>query len=258
MLRIAGIQQNLIWQDAQANRVAFTESITKAAENAQVVILPEMFSTGFSMQALSLAEKMDGPTMQWLLSLAVTLRIIIGGSLIIEEDGKFYNRFVWVQPNGEVHCYNKRHLFSYAKEQLHYTAGDTRTIVSVNGVRIALFVCYDLRFPAWCRQQHNALYDVAIFVANWPQVRIEAWQALLKARAIENQAYVIGINRVGTDGSDLHYNGASTIIDYSGKILEEAFDINSILNCTIDKEGLLAYREKFRFLDDADSFSITN
>jgi omega-amidase len=224
------------------------------------VVLPEMFSTGFSMNADVLAETMQGPTVQWMKKAAAAHKIILTGSVIIEEDGNYYNRAIWMQPNGQMGCYNKRHLFAYADEDKHYTAGRQRFIASANGWKIALFVCYDLRFPVWSRQQfdmeQNFEYDVAIYVANWPQRRSIAWKSLLQARAIENQCYVVGVNRVGNDGNDIYYSGDSMVIDPLGEVLYQKTDAEDVFTVTLQKETLQEVRKKFPFWRDADAFHI--
>jgi omega-amidase len=253
------IQTFLHWENKQANLQMLEEKI-KSIENSHVVILPEMFSTGFSMKAEELAEPVNGPTFKWMQRLAAEKKMIITGSLITKEDGNFYNRLVWMLPNGEYGHYNKRHLFAYAKEEEHYTAGATRFIASVSGWRINLQVCYDLRFPVWSRQQFNEKgefeYDVLVFVANWPNRRSHAWKALLQARAIENQCYVIGVNRVGDDGNNIYHSGDSMVIDPLGEILYHKADEEDIFTITIDKEHLQSVRDKFQFWRDADKFDI--
>jgi len=236
------------------------KKILNIGEKTQVVILPEMFSTGFSMKPESLAEKMDGKTIAWMKRIAAQKKIILTGSVIIEEEGKFYNRSVWMLPNGEYGFYNKRHLFAFAGEDKHYTGGTERFIASVNGWKIALNVCYDLRFPVWARQQFDEEkafeYDALIYVANWPERRSTAWKTLLQARAIENQCYVIGVNRVGTDGNDIYHSGDSMVIDPLGEILYHKKDEEDIFTITLKKDDLNGIRERFQFWRDADEFSI--
>ena len=236
------------------------EKIRAIAQPTQVVILPEMFSTGFSMQPERFAEPMNGPTVQWMKKISALKKSILTGSLMIEDAGRYYNRAVWMQPNGHWGCYNKRHLFAYAGEDQHYTAGQQRFVASVNGWRIALFVCYDLRFPVWNRQQFNEQntfeYDVAVYVANWPARRSLAWKALLQARAIENQCYVIGVNRVGEDGNGIAHRGDSMVIDPLGEIVYHKPDVEDIGTITLHKELLERIREGFPFWRDADAFQI--
>lgn len=254
------IQTALHWEDKAANLQLLEEKIAAITEPTQVVVLPEMFSTGFSMHPETLAEPMNGPTIDWMKKVAASKKIILTGSLIIEEGGHYYNRAVWMQPNGQWGCYNKRHLFAYGGEHEQYTAGQQRFIASVNGWRVALFVCYDLRFPVWCRQQFKAQngfeYDVAIYVANWPQRRSLAWKTLLQARAIENQCYVLGVNRVGVDGNSIYYSGDSMVIDPLGDILYQHTEQEDVFTITLQKEPLQNLRDTFPFWRDADEFQI--
>ncbi len=242
----------------------FAEKILSIKERSEVVLLPEMFSTGFSMQPAKLAETMDGPTVQWMKNIAAEKRIILSGSIIIEEDGKFYNRLIWMLPNGSLGFYDKRHLFGYAQEDQHYAAGEKRLIASVKGWKVNLMVCYDLRFPVWSRQQlqfkENASeppeFDVLVYVANWPEKRNHAWKTLLQARAIENQCYVAGVNRVGTDGNGHYYSGDSMIVDPLGSILHSTEHTEDIFKVELQKEHLSAVRDKLPFLKDGDAFLI--
>ncbi|HSN09052.1 MAG TPA: nitrilase family protein, partial [Hanamia sp.] len=220
-LTITLIQSNLFWEDKKANLEMFQQKIENIKEKTEIVILPEMFSTGFSMKAEILAEKMDGETVRWMKNIAAEKKIILTGSVIIVEDEKYYNRLIWMLPNGEYGIYNKRHLFAYADEHAHYAPGNKKLIASVKGWKINLQVCYDLRFPVWARQLPGGpedKYDLLINVANWPEKRSLAWETLLRARAIENQCFVAGVNRVGEDGNKIQYNGGSTIIDPLGEI----------------------------------------
>jgi predicted amidohydrolase len=236
------------------------EKISSIKERPQVVVLPEMFSTGFSMKPEQLAEKMEGPTIQWMKKIAAEKKIILTGSVIIEEAGAYFNRLLWMLPNGQYGQYDKRHLFAFAGEDQHFAGGTQRLIASVNGWKVNLLVCYDLRFPAWARQQFDRdqgfEYDVLIYVANWPERRSTAWKTLLQARAIENQCYVIGVNRVGKDGNDIYYSGDSMVIDPLGEILYQKAQEEDVFTITLDKEHLQQVREKFPFWKDADSFEI--
>ena len=274
-LTITGIQSNLHWEDKKANLEMFEEKIFSISQPTEIVVLPEMFSTGFSMQPEKLAETMEGETTQWMKQVAADKKIILTGSLIIKdspsgEGEAYYNRLVWVLPNGEVGHYDKRHLFAYGDEDQHYTPGKKRLIASVNGWKINLLVCYDLRFPVWSRQaspltplqrrgeQNSLEYDVLIYVANWPEKRVHAWMTLLRARAIENQCYVIGVNRTGDDGNKIHYTGESMAIDAMGEILYHKKEQEDIFTVTLDKSHLEKTREKFPFWKDADEFFITH
>jgi omega-amidase len=234
--------------------------INALQEPTHVVILPEMFSTGFTMKPAALAETMDGETVQWMKRMAIQKKIIVTGSIIIQEGGQFFNRLIWMQPDGNYGYYDKRHLFAYAEEDRYFSAGSQRLIASVNGWRINLLICYDLRFPVWSRQAANgaeeAEYDMLIYVANWPERRSTAWKTLLKARAIENQCYVIGVNRVGKDGNDLNYTGDSMVVDAMGEVLYEKAHEEDVFTITLDKESLQAIRNKIPFLKDADDFRI--
>jgi len=255
-LTITGIQSTLHWEDKKANLQMFEEKILSVSQPTEIVVLPEMFSTGFSMQPEKLAETMEGETTQWMKQVAAEKKIILTGSVIIEEGGNYYNRLLWVLPNGQIGYYDKRHLFAYADEDQHYTPGEKRLIASVKGWKVNLMVCYDLRFPVWSRQQYDLEYDVLIYVANWPERRVHGWTTLLRARAIENQCYVIGVNRTGEDGNKIHYTGESMAIDPMGEILYHKKDVEDIFTVTLDKSHLEKIRERFPFWKDADSFKI--
>ena len=256
------IQSALHWEDKEANLAMFEEKINLIKEKTQVIVLPEMFSTGFSMKAEQLAETMSGKTVEWMKRLATENKAIITGSTIIEENGNYYNRLIWMLPNGLCGQYDKRHLFAYGEEDQHYTTGNQRLIASANGWKINLLVCYDLRFPVWARQtspppgEAGPEYDVLIYVANWPERRATAWKTLLRARAIENQCYVIGLNRVGKDGNDIYYRGDSMVIDPLGEILYHKEHEEDVFTISLDKENLQQAREKFPFWRDADKFEI--
>ena len=259
-IRITLIQTALAWEDKDANLQMLEQKINDLREPTHVIILPEMFSTGFSMKPEILAEKMDGPSVNWMKRVAAAKKVILAGSLIVEEDGQYFNRLIWMLPNGQYGVYDKRHRFAFAGEDQHYTAGTERLIASVNGWKVNLMVCYDLRFPVWARQQFNEQkefeYDILVYVANWPQRRSTAWRALLQARAIENQSYVIGVNRIGEDGNGIYHSGDSTIIDPLGEILYHKQDHEDIFTITLKKEQLDEVRQKFPFWKDADSFKI--
>lgn len=259
-LKITLLQSNLVWENKEANLAHFEQLISELKEQAEIVVLPEMFSTGFSMKPELLAEKMDGPTVNWMRKMAAGKRIVLTGSVIIEEEGKYYNRLLWVLPNGQIGQYDKRHLFAYANEDQHYSRGDKRLIASVKGWKILLLVCYDLRFPVWSRQQaveeETAEYDLIIYVANWPERRNHAWKTLLQARAIENQCYVVGVNRVGLDGNNIAHSGDSMVVDPLGEVLYTKAQEEFVQTVTISKEHLASIREKLPFLKDADDFNI--
>ena len=268
-LNITTIQTNLYWEDKKANLQMLEEKINSIAEKMEIIVLPEMFSTGFSMKPELLAETMEGETVQWMKRVAAEKKIILTGSVIIKEGGNYYNRLIWMLPNGQHGIYDKRHLFAYAGEDDHYSAGTKRLIASAKGWKINLLVCYDLRFPVWARQtsapnpsppvergETTPEYDVLIYVANWPERRIHAWTTLLQARAIENQCYVVGVNRVGKDGNDIYYSGESMIIDPMGEVLYTKKDEEDIFTMSLDMTHLQTVREKLPFLKDADEFKI--
>ncbi len=259
-LTITTIQTNLIWEDKIANLNQLEEKINSIEERTEIIVLPEMFGTGFTMQPQLFAETMEGETMEWMKRMAADKRIILTGSIIIKEDDKFYNRLIWMLPNGDYGFYNKRHLFAYAGENEHYAAGNKRLIASVKGWKINLQVCYDLRFPVWARQsssEHSSPeYDVLIYVANWPERRSHAWKTLLCARAIENQCYVVGVNRVGVDGNKINHSGNSLVIDPLGEVLYHKADEEDIFTITLERERLEEVRTKFPFWKDGDSFTI--
>lgn len=262
-LTITTIQSNLFWEDKEANLLHLEDKIRNIEGQTEIIVLPEMFSTGFSMRPKDLAEKMDGDTVLWMIEMAKKFRIVLTGSVIIEEEGKYYNRMLWVLPNGQYGYYDKRHLFAFAGEDQHYSAGNKRMIASVKGWKINLQVCYDLRFPVWARQKttetatdENAHpeYDLIIYVANWPERRSHAWKTLLCARAIENQCYVVGVNRVGKDGKEIYHSGNSMVIDPLGEVLYHMSDIEDVFTITLQKQHLENVRTKFPFWKDADPF----
>ncbi len=261
-LTITLIQPMLVWENKEANLQMLEEKINSIQEKTQLVILPEMFSTGFSMKTKLLAEKMDGITVQWMKRIAAQKKIILTGSVIIEEEGQYFNRLLWMLPNGHIGIYDKRHLFAFAKEDQHYTGGNKRFIASVNGFRLNLLVCYDLRFPVWSRQQmlsnSDAEYDVLVYVANWPERRNTAWKTLLQARAIENQCYTIGVNRVGEDGNGIYHSGDTMVVGPLGEIIYHKEHEEDIFTVTLEKEKLEQVRKSLPFLKDADKFSIPN
>ncbi|HTO14747.1 MAG TPA: amidohydrolase [Edaphocola sp.] len=260
-LTISCIQTDLAWEDKATNLKKFETLFEQIPQDGHIIVLPEMFSTGFSMKPAPLAEKMDGPTVKWMQNQAQKLRKIITGSIIIEEDDKYINRLIWMQPDGTFYYYDKRHLFAFAGENNEYTAGNKKVIVQVNGWKINLQVCYDLRFPVWARQSppkenSAASYDLLIYVANWPQRRIKAWDTLLAARAIENQCYVVGVNRIGNDANDIYHDGSSSVFDPWGATIWNCKDKEAVFTTTLSAEKLLEARTKFPFLRDGDQFLI--
>lgn len=260
-LKVTLIQTRLHWEDKAANLRMFDEKINAIKERTEVVVLPEMFSTGFSMQPEKLAETMDGTAVQWMKKKAAEKNIILTGSLIIEENGAYLNRLIWMQPNGVYGQYDKRHLFGYAGEHEHYQPGNKRLIAQVKGWKVCLTVCYDLRFPVWARnvlvpETGAPAYDLLINVANWPERRSTPWKTLLQARAIENQCYMIGVNRVGDDGNNIYHSGDSSLIDPLGEILYTKSHDEDIFTYTLDRKRLEEVRQHMPFLKDADQFQI--
>ena len=255
------IQTNLQWEDKAAN-LQMLEAKINSIQKTEVVVLPEMFSTGFSMKPEQFAETMNGPTVEWMKKISIQHKIILTGSLMIKDNNHYFNRLIWMLPNGSLGYYDKRHCFAYAGEDKHYTAGNKRLIAQVKGWKINLQVCYDLRFPVWARQEQNengsAEYDVLLYVANWPERRNHAWKTLLTARAIENQSYVIGVNRVGNDGNEIYHSGDSMVIDPLGEILYQKQHDEDVFTITLEKEKLEQIRNKFPFWKDADQFRIMN
>jgi predicted amidohydrolase len=267
-LTITIIQTNLHWEDKAANLEMLENKLNAIHQKTEVVVLPEMFSTGFSMNPGVLAETMGGETLQWMKRVSAEKKIILTGSIIARENDNYYNRLVWMLPNGQYGVYDKRHRFAFAGEDQHYTAGDKRLIASVKGWKLNLLVCYDLRFPVWARQSQafnkdiagpeeaNPEYDVLVYVANWPEKRSLAWKTLLRARAIENQCYVVGVNRVGKDGNDIIYSGDSMVIDPLGEILYHKEMEEHTFTISLSASHLKSVRDKFPFWKDADAFML--
>ena len=253
-LNVTIVQPDLLWHGAAGNRERLAAMIAKLSNPTDLIVLPEMFTTGFSMHAPELAETMDGESVSWLRRMAAASNALVCGSLIIVDNGKFYNRFVCAFPSGELRCYDKRHLFRLANEQDHYTQGSEFVTFGFRGFRIAPLVCYDLRFPVWSRNRDR--YDLLLYVANWPMGRQHAWETLLRARAIENLSFVAGVNRTGADGNDIPYSGGSAIIDYLGADLVNLGDGEGSASVDLDLDELLKFRQRFAFHKDADAFEI--
>jgi predicted amidohydrolase len=253
-LNVTIVQADLQWHDSDKNRQQFGSMIEKIEEPTDLVVLPEMFTTGFSMDAPALAESMDGETVGWLKEVARHNKTAICGSVIISEGGDYYNRFICADPDGLLVTYDKRHLFRLADEHNHYTQGNAIQTFELKGFRICPMICYDLRFPAWSRNRNS--YDLLLYVANWPSRRHNAWATLLRARAIENLSYVTGVNRVGRDGNDLPYIGGSAIIDYLGNDLADLGERKGTATATLDLEELQSFRDRFAFHKDADEFTL--
>lgn len=254
-LEVAFIQSDLVWHNAEKNRVNFLLKINQISEEVDLIILPEMFTTGFSMHPNNISESMNGETVQWMKNLAASKNTAITGSIIIEENDNYFNRLLFVYPSGEIEYYNKRHLFSLAGEHKVYKDGTEQKIIEYKGWKICLQICYDLRFPVFSRNTEN--YDILLYVANWPKQRISAWDALLKARAIENMSYVIGVNRVGKDANNYEYSGHSAAFDGLGETISNTTPFQEeTMVVNIDKKKLLALREKLNFLSDKDTFKL--
>jgi predicted amidohydrolase len=271
-LTITTLQTNLVWENKIANLDYLGKKINGLQEKTEIVVLPEMFSTGFCVHPQLFAETMEGETLQWMKEISADNKIILTGSVIIKENEQYYNRLIWMLPNGEFGYYDKRHLFGFAEEDKHYTAGNKRLIASVKGWKINLQICYDLRFPVWARNRITPIdasmaeelqtspnarpeFDVLLYVANWPERRSHAWKTLLCARAIENQCYVVGVNRVGMDGNNVSHSGNSLVIDPLGEVLYHMADEEDIFTITLQKEWLNDIRRKYPFWKDADEFS---
>jgi omega-amidase len=253
-MKIALIQSDLYWEKPSENRKKFELKIDQIDSDVNLIVLPEMFSTGFTMNASEVAEEMQGETIHWMQSVAKKRKCALTGSVIIVEDGKFYNRMLFVFPSGEFQYYNKRHLFSLAGENQFYTAGNQKVIVDYLDWKICLQVCYDLRFPVFARNAEN--YDLLLYVANWPKVRTNAWDTLLKARAVENLSYVVGVNRVGLDANNYEHIGHSQVIDFLGNYILQPQEAENVFVVELDKNIMLETRKKLDFLSDRDFFEI--
>jgi predicted amidohydrolase len=250
-LNISLIQISLVWQEPQANRDNFEAHIQSLPET-DLVVLPEMFTTGFTMESEKLAEDMDGPSVTWMAELASSRQAVITGSLIIRTERGYVNRLVWMQPDGSYETYDKRHLFRLANEQEHYVQGYESPIFELKSWRIMPQICYDLRFPVWSRNTQN--YDLLVNVANWPGKRKYAWQTLLRARAIENVCYVAAVNRIGRDGNGYDHSGDSVLLDFRGEELLRESDRELIATCQLNKSDLLEFRQSFPVHLDRDNF----
>lgn len=252
-LRISMVQSHIIWEDRDENLGYYGELLRRVSGKTDIAVLPETFTTGFSMDVEKLADTMDGPTIPTIKGWAKKYKLAVAGSFIAKEGGKYFNRAFFVTPEGETYLYDKRHLFRMAGEDQHFTAGDKRTIVRYKDWNICLQVCYDLRFPVWSRCRND--YDAVIYVASWPESRRTVWRTLLRARAIENEAYVLGVNRTGSDPT-AHYSGDSAAVGFRGETLTEAGAEETLLTADLDPEALHAFREKFPAWRDADRFEL--
>lgn len=265
-LNVTLIQSSLHWENPVANLAMFEEKIWQIKGATDLVVLPEMFTTGFTMNAASLAEPMNLTTFKWLKQQAAQTGAVITGSFIVKEKGQYFNRLLWMRPDGSYEVYDKRHLFRMAAEHQTYTAGSSRIIPAINGWRICPLICYDLRFPVWSRNiielneedtaTISAAYDCLVYVANWPQARSHAWNTLLQARAIENLSYIIGVNRIGMDGKNILYSGDSAVINPKGEQIYYAKDNEVVQTVTLNGEELFSFRQKFPAFIDADRFEI--
>jgi len=254
-LRIALIQADLVWENPIQNCKNFTSKIESISEQVDIIILPEMFSTGFTMNAELVAETMQGPTVTWMKDVALNTNAAIAGSLIISEDNNYYNRLLFVQPTGEIITYDKRHTFTLVGEEKTFSSGKEKVIINYKGWKLCPLICYDLRFPVWARNTEN--YDVLIYVANWPKPRISAWDVLLKARAIENMCYCVGVNRVGKDGVNSVYSGHSAVYDVLGNEVSSMLaNKEEVQVVTLEKRHISAYRNRLKFLNDSDDFTV--
>ena len=255
-LRISLIQSDIFWEEPPKNREMFRQKIEALAGQTDLIILPEMFSTGFTMNVQQFAETMQGVTVSWLKEMAVHSKADMVGSVIIKEKENYYNRLIWAKPDGRILHYDKRHLFRMAGEDKVFSAGTARTIVALNGWKILPLICYDLRFPVWARSRQNE-FVMIIYIANWPERRIAHWNLLLKARAVENQCYVAGVNRMGKDGQGVNHTGQSVLVDFLGNNLME-IDDEKMETGVLAYEGLQKFRKRFPVWKDADNFRIKN
>lgn len=256
-MKIALIQAELIWENPEANRVYFEDKVNAISDDVNLIVLPEMFTTGFTMNQTKVAESMQGKTVVWMQNLAKAKNAAITGSVVIKDQANYYNRMLFVFPSGEIKFYDKRHLFTLAGEDEVYTAGDSKLIVDYLGWKICLFVCYDLRFPVFSRNVGTE-YDLLLYVASWPKTRIKAWDTLLAARAIENMSYVVAVNRIGLDANGYEYIGHSQVIDMLGDPVVAPFETEGVYVTTVDRENLIGTRAKLNFLNDQDNFEIIN
>ncbi|MDA3867054.1 MAG: amidohydrolase [Salinivirgaceae bacterium] len=254
-LTLTLVQPDILWEQPQKNLDSYRQKIEQLNKKPDIVVLPEMFTTGFSMNPQKVAEGWPGQSLRWMIDQSVLHQTVICGSLMVKVNDRYYNRFVWVEPDGTQYFYDKRHLFQMGGEHEVYSAGSEQLFIDYKGWRIAPFICYDLRFPVWSR--NASAYDLALYVANWPAARAAVWKKLLMARAIENQCFVAGVNRVGTDGRGLKYSGDSMLVNARGEVQECLTPgIDEVKTVTIDREELSEFRKKFPVLTDADNFEL--
>ena len=258
-LHITLVQTSLHWVDVAANLESLTKKLSGLNEKTDLIVLPETFSTGFSMGAKEYAEDVASSTaIEWMRALAKQKNCVVTGSLMLKEDDQYFNRLIWMKPDGHFEFYNKRHLFSHVHEDDSYTAGEEKLVVELKGWKIRPLICYDLRFPVWSRNtmaDGKPEYDVLLYVANWPERRVYAWKHLLIARAIENQSYVVGLNRTGNDGNDIYYSGDSMVVDALGQLLYHKAQDEDISTIELDFAALQKVRDTFQFLKDGDDFA---
>ncbi|MEN9336061.1 MAG: hypothetical protein RLZZ500_1048 [Bacteroidota bacterium] len=253
-MKIALVQTSLHWENPSTNRVLLDEKLNAISPNTDLIVLPEMFTTGFTMRPELGAETMEGATVVWMKNWAKKLQAAIVGSVVIQENNQYFNRLLFVHPDGTIATYDKRHRFTLAGEDQVYTAGQKRLIVNYKGWKICPLICYDLRFPVFSRNNEN--YDISLYVANWPEPRIQAWDVLLRARAVENMCYTLGVNRVGQDGNSHNYIGHSQVVDCFGNYLLTPQETEAIFYVEINKDELLENRKRFAFLNDQDRFQL--
>ena len=255
IINIAIVQTDISWEDHSKNIILYNSKLSKLDKSTDLVILPEMFSSGFSMNIDRIKQTMDGEVVTWMRNTAIQKNIAILGSVAIEEDNKVYNRAIFTMPDGSLEYYDKRHLFTLADEHKYFEKGNKRVIINYKGWKIMPLICYDLRFPVWSR--NNNEYDILIYIANWPNKRRTAWNNLLKARAIENMSYTIGVNRIGNDNNDIYYTGDSTVINPEGVDIVSPIEKNECLReVSLSKNNLSDIRDKYSFLSDRDNFDI--
>lgn len=253
-MKVSLIQAPLVWENPKLNRDYFEQKIHSLSQDTDLIVLPEMFTSGFTMNPSAVAETMEGETITWLQTLAKARNCAFTGSLVIAANGNFYNRMVFVFPSGDIQHYDKRHLFTLAGEDKVYTAGNQKVVIDFLGWRICPLICYDLRFPAFSRNSDD--YDLLIYVASWPKIRTNAWDALLKARAIENMSYAIGVNRIGTDANGYEYIGHTQIVDFLGNTVIEPQESEGCFSANLEKETMHETRQKLGFLNDQDVFKM--
>jgi omega-amidase len=254
-LKVTLVQSDLKWENSGYNLSLFTDRINSIALPTDLIILPELFTTGFTMNVSRVSEGMSGESVKWMKKMSRSMKACITGSLLIREQGQFFNRLIWMKPSGQYSTYDKRHLFRMGEEHVHYAAGNKRLIADLHQWKIRPLICYDLRFPVWSRNLSD--YDLLIYIANWPASRMSVWETLLKARAIENQCFVIGLNRIGIDGMGLNYSGDSLVIDYKGNIIKQLPENkNETETITLSLSELREFREKFPVYLDGDKFEI--